>query len=76
MKQLFLSMLLLMSFEASAVRCQGKVVQEGDFAYKLEKYCGEPEAIVYEGTKKTYVYTINGRENYFIIKNERIWQED
>lgn len=68
-------MIILATSNSFAMRCGNKLVQEGDFEYKLVKLCGKPEAIATEGDKKVYIYTKNGRENQIVVRNGRIWEE-
>lgn len=63
---LVIILLISLSFakEASAMRCNGKIIDVGDTTYKLLKACGQPDAKLIDdwGSRVTYIYNKNGRE--------------
>jgi len=64
---------------ASAMRCKGKLVREGDTVTKMIKYCGVPSEIAGStsiiGDKTLYIYDGYGKVRTTVVVRDNIIKE-
>lgn len=76
MYKFIIILLLAISFNSHALRCNKKLIQEGDYVYKMLRLCGQPAAVQKDvsvlGDRVVYVYERNGRTTYITTRDNVI----
>lgn len=65
---------ITLSKEANAMRCNGKLIRVGDYVHKMLKHCGKPVMVYYGawGSRDTFIYEMNGREQRITVIDDVI----
>lgn len=76
MRKLIIALLLLVAFNANALRCGNKIILVGDSVLKVLENCGRPlySQIIIKNNKliKLFIYKKNGREQRVFLRHANV----